>query len=143
MTELRAEIHIERPPAEVFSFLSDPENDPFWQRRMRRCTITTPPPLGVGSRYEQVARFGRRDIVSTIEIVEYVVGRVIEGTTVKGSFNVTFRQRVEAEGSGTRVTAVITGDSTMFRVGRGLGRRRAQRSLTTDYRQLKEILEAL
>jgi hypothetical protein len=48
---------IYRPTDEVFSFISDFANNPKCQSGMREATWTSEGPLGVGSRYEQVASF--------------------------------------------------------------------------------------
>ncbi|MFQ5555815.1 MAG: SRPBCC family protein [Acidimicrobiia bacterium] len=141
MTELTASVLIRRDPADAFAFLSNPENNPTWQRGMRSCTIQTDPPFGVGSRYDQVAGFAGKKIVSTFEIIEYVDGRLVVGTTIEGSFPITFRRSVEAERDGARVTARITGNEEGFfdRASRLL-RWMAQRSVTKDYKRLKRLL---
>ncbi len=43
--------------------------------RLERCVWTSEPPIGVGSTYDQQARFMGREIVSSFEVVEFVPGR--------------------------------------------------------------------
>ncbi len=143
MTELRADVFIDRPAREVFGFISDPRNNPRWQRGMKQCEMVTEPPLGVGSQYDQVAGFAGRRIVSRFEIIEFVEDRVVVATTIRGSFPITFRRAVEPASGGARVTARITGNEEDFfaRSGR-LVRSMAHRAVKKDYRRLKRLLES-
>ncbi len=143
MTELRAEVFIDRPVREVFRFISDPRNNPRWQRGMKQCEMVTDPPLGVGSQYDQVAGFAGRRIVSRFEIIEFVEDRVVMATAIRGSFPITFRRAVEPENGGTRVAARVTGNEEAFFTRAGpLVRWMAQRAVTKDYRRLKRLLES-
>ncbi len=136
-------IHVARPPAEVFVYVSDFENNPRWQGGMVEARFVTDPPLRIGSRYEQVARFLGRDIVSTFEVVELEPGRLVKATTVESTFPITFTRIVEPDGPGSTVTAIVEGDASgIFRLAEPLLRRKVQRSLDADYARLAELLEA-
>lgn len=59
--EIGGEVAIARPPDEVFDVLVDPRNEPRYNRRMLRAEKVTPGPIGVGTRFRQVATgLGRR-----------------------------------------------------------------------------------
>ncbi|HUF94535.1 MAG TPA: SRPBCC family protein, partial [Acidimicrobiia bacterium] len=59
---LTATRDINQTADEVYEFFSDASNNPKWQEGMVSCQWTTPPPIGVGSVYEQHARFMGRDV---------------------------------------------------------------------------------
>ncbi len=144
MITTEIDLVVSRPAADVFALLSDFEANPTWQNGMRSCTWTTEPPLRVGSRYEQVAEFLGKEIVSTFEVVEYEADSRVKATTIAGSFPITFTRWVEPlDQQSTRVRAVIEGDASgFFRLMEPLMRPMVRRSIRTDYQRLKRLLEA-
>ncbi len=143
MIRVTSEVEVRRPAATVFGIVSDFRRNPEWQRGMVRCTFTTEPPLRVGSRYEQEARFLAKRVVSTFEVVEYEVDRMVKATTVAGTFPITFTRTVRPKSEDSCVvSAVVEGDASgVFRVAAPLLRLMVQRSVRSDYRRLKALLE--
>lgn len=141
---LGAQRDIDRPANEVFAFVSDASNNPRWQTGQRSCVWTSPPPVGVGSTYEQEARFLGRTVTSRFEVTEYEPGRSITIRSTEGSFPITVRRTVEPLGdTRSRVTAEIDGEpGRFFRLAGPLVRRLAQRSVDGDYERLKHLLDA-
>lgn len=144
MKPVRVGVDVARPAADVFAFVADFENNPRWQRGMRTCRWTSPPPHGKGSTYRQVARFLGRDIVSGFEVVELVPGRSVRITSTSGPFPITETRTVEPTGDRScRVEAVVEGDAShFFRVADPLLRRLVQRSVRGDYGRIRSLLEA-
>ena len=144
MTHVHSTIQINKPAAEVFEFLANPENNPKWQGGMVSCEITSPAPWGLGSTYAQQAKFMGRDIISNFEITAYEPGRLIRGDTVESSFPISFTRIVEPDesGAGSKVQAIVTGDASGFiKLFTPLMNWMVGRSIRADYRKLKEILE--
>ncbi len=141
--ELSATRVIARPAEDVFAFLCDAANNPSWQRGMRSCEWTTPPPIGVGSVYEQEARFLGRTVVTTFRVEDHQPGRSITIASRGGSFPITVTRSVEPITESTsRVRAEITGEpGGFFKVAGPLLQRLAQRSVDRDYDRLVEILD--
>ena len=143
MIKVETTVHINRPPQEVFAYLSNFENNPRWQSGMREARFTSEGPLRLGSTYEQVASFLGRPVLSTFEVIAYAPGQMVKATSTSGSFPITFTRMVVAEEEGTRVTAVIEGDASgFFKLAEPLLTRFVQRSVDNDYANLKKILEA-
>ncbi len=133
---------IRRPADEVFAFVSDATNNPRWQRGMRSCTWTSPPPIGLGSTYRQEAAFLGRRIATDFEVVDHRPGRSVTIRSTSGPFPITVRRSVTPlDEASSRVEAEITGDpGRFFRLAGPLVQRLAQRSVTADYNRLEALL---
>lgn len=143
--ELRATREIGRPADEVFSFFSDASNNPRWQEGMISCEWTSDQPIGVGSTYQQRARFMGRDVTSTFVVTRFEPGRLIEIETVESTFPIGVVRTVEpVDESSCRVSALITGgpEGGLWKLVVPLMRRRAQKSVDADYDRLVQLLES-
>lgn len=142
--EMRVLRNIARPSNEVFDFLADASNNPLWQGGMQSCRWTSPLPIGVGSTYEQQARFLGRAITSTFVVTEFEPGRRIALRTLESTFPIEVERQVEQSGSGTcRVSAIIRGgpNGRLAALLAPVANRLAQRSIDRDYDRLVEYLE--
>jgi carbon monoxide dehydrogenase subunit G len=141
--QLSAARDIARPAEEVFAFISDSSNNPRWQKGQKSCVWTTPPPIGMGSTYDQQARFLGRSILNEFEVIAFEPGRSITIRSTEGSFPIEVERSVSPlDERRTRVTAEIRGEpGGLFRIGGALLRRLAQRSVDVDYDRLKKLLE--
>lgn len=70
-------IHINRPIADVYAYLSDPEHTPEWNWAITNTTKTTPGPVAVGTRYRQT-RTSPGPGTDTLEITALDVNLHIE-----------------------------------------------------------------
>ena len=143
MIQVKASVHIQRSPEEVFKYLSNFENNPQWQSGMVSAKFTSPGPLRVGSTYSQEARFLGRPVFSDFEVVEHEPGRRVKITSTSGTFPITVTRMVEPDGDGgSRVSAVVEGDASgVYRLAEPILRRMVRRSVQGDYQRLKRVLE--
>lgn len=134
---------IERPAAEVFELVADMARNPDWQRGMQSCHWTSPPPVGVGSTYDQVATFLGRSIITSFEVVEFEPGHRIRIVSTKSSFPLDITRTVDPLGERScRVTARVAGEpSGVFGLAEPIIRPLVRWSVRRDYRQLKARLE--
>ena len=141
---LSATREIERPADDVFAFFADASNNPKWQKGQVSCEWVTPPPVGIGSIYQQEARFLGRRVLTTFEVVEHVPGRVIAINSVESSFPIRVRRTVEPlSPARSRVTTDINGEpGGFFRIVGPILRWLAQRSVNADYDRLKQLLDS-
>jgi uncharacterized protein YndB with AHSA1/START domain len=88
MIDFTIETHIERPVAEVFDHVSDPDRLATWQTNTVSAVREGDGPVGLGTRLREVHRApGGREIESVVEVSEYepertFALRVVEGTPV-------------------------------------------------------------
>jgi hypothetical protein len=139
---LSATRSINRPVDEVAEFFFDATNNPKWQDGMVSCEWLMEGPVGVGSTYEQHARFMGRDIRSVFVVTEFQPGRSIEIETIASTFPIQVHRWVEPTGPNScTVNAEITGGPEGFlRILEPLMRRKAQQSVDADYDRLRALL---
>ena len=112
MIDFTIETEIERPPAEVFAYVTDPSKLATWQTNTVSAVPETDGPLRVGSRIREVHRApGGKKIEELVEVAEYEPDRVlglrnIEGPPVQG------RITLEPTERGTRFRFRVYGQPT-------------------------------
>ncbi len=135
-------VEIDRPSDEVFAFISNFENNPKWQSGQLEARFSSEGPLRVGSTYDQVAKFLGRRIESSFEVLEYEPNRKIKASSTSGPFPITFTRMVEPREGGAKVTAIIEGNASgFFKLAEPLLSRMVQRSVDSDYQNLKKVME--
>ena len=140
--DITSSVIVRRPPAEVFAFIADPENNPRWQKGMESCRITSEGPFELGATYAQEARFLGKKIETLFEVTAFEAGRMIEITSTSGTFPIQVRRSVEPVPEGTRVRARVQGDPTgVFALAKPLMKRMVKSSVDGDYARLKSLLE--
>jgi hypothetical protein len=140
--DLSASVGVARPAGEVFAYISEPVNNPVWQKGMHRCEWLSDPPIAVGSQYRQEASFVGKAVVSVFEVVEYVPGISITFEAIQSTFPIRARRWVEDGGDGTcQVSALIEGGPSVPRFLEDTVGRIAQRLVRKDYKRLAATLQ--
>jgi carbon monoxide dehydrogenase subunit G len=132
---VRAEltIEIERPPDEVFAFMTDVSHVPEWQAGVKSAERRD-------GRIEEARSIFGRELHTTLEIVEEEPPRVFTLRALDSPVPFTVRHELEpADGGGTRLTVTAEGDVPGFAAG--LLARRAEKQFRKDFERLKQILE--
>jgi len=145
MKPIVVEEEIERPAEVVWEYLENAEHNPEWLSNMRSARWTTEPPIAVGSRYDQLARFLGKDVRTSFEVSALEPGRSITISSLPGSsFPIRITRQLEPLGpQRTRVRETAEGDSGGFyRVAEPLMRPIVRRNIVRAYRRLKQMLEA-
>jgi uncharacterized membrane protein len=145
MKPVVVELEIDRPASVVWEYMKNAEHNPEWLRNMRSASWITEPPIAVGSRYEQVARFLGKDVRTSFEVTALDEGRTITISSLPGSsFPIEITRRVEPLGpERSRVREVAGGDSSGFyRIAEPLLRAMVRRNIARDYKRLRQLLES-
>jgi len=143
MYVIERSIWINRSPEAVFDFHADHSNRVAWHEHVSRSRMITPPPVGLGSRFEIDATSARQFTPMDIEIIAFNRPVAYSYRSIAGSAITDSHQAFSAENGGTR-----------FRVKaephfRGLARLFAwfilklwlERHIEAAVRELKEELE--
>lgn len=138
------EVEIDRPHALVWEYAENAEHNPEWLDNMQSARWTTEPPIRVGSRYDQVARFLGREVRTSFEVTRLDAGRRITISSLPGSsFPLRITREVEPlSDSSCRITETAEGDAAGFyRIADPLMRPLVRRNITRAYKRLKQLLE--
>jgi len=134
---------VERPPDEVFAFLTDLSKVPEWQSG----AVEVREPSGeiaVGTTYVEVLRFLGRRIEATIQVTEYESPRRFSIKTLSGPIPFQVEHTLEPDGAeGTKLSVTLEGEpGGFFRLAEPLVMRNAQRQVENDFATLKRMVEA-
>jgi uncharacterized protein YndB with AHSA1/START domain len=137
MARTEATIEIDRPRAQVFPWLVDPEKRLRWVRG-----LSASEPLGA-SRYREVMEAGGRrvEVTSTVERLDppHAVDVAMRGSGVTARAE----SRLEEHDGRTRVTSALDLRlGGLLRFASGIAAHQAQRSLEQSIARLKELVEA-
>ena len=134
---------IDRPPTEVFAYLTDPARIPEWQASALEATRETPGPMAVGTRVREVRKFLGKRMDSTVEVTEYQPNEKYSLRVVTGPIRFDVRHSFTQAGGGTEVNVVIEGEpGGFFALAEPLVVRAVARELGNNLETAKDILEA-
>ena len=133
------ELHIDREPAEVFAFLTDPENLPAWQPTTVAVRRQRQGPLTVGERFDEVHKALGRELTSTVEVVAYDAPRLFALHMVSGAVPLDGRWELEPSRGGTLLRFVGEGD---IRGPMRLAKPLLARQFRGYHKRLEDLLEA-
>ena len=142
MVDVTVDTIIERAPADVAAYASDPTNAPEWYVKIESAEWQTEPPVEVGSQIAFVAQFLGKEMRYTYEVVEHTPAMQVMRTS-EGPFpmETTYRFDETADGH-TKVTLRNRGTPTGFsRMGAPLMAKAMRKSMTADLQALKQRLE--
>jgi uncharacterized protein YndB with AHSA1/START domain len=141
--DVRTEVVIERPVAEVADYAGDPSNAPRWYTNIESVDWQTAPPVAVGSRMDFVAHFHGRRLAYTYEVVEFVPGQKLVMRTAQGPFPMeTTYTWTPVDGSVTRMSLRNRGEPAGFsKIAAPVMAVAMRRANKKDLANLKRILE--
>jgi uncharacterized membrane protein len=142
--DVRTQIEIDRPIAEVAAYAADPDNVTAWYANITSVEWKTERPLAVGTQVAFVAEFLGRRVVYTYEIREFEPGRRLVMSTAEGPFPMETTYTWEAApNGGTRMTLRNRGDPSGFaKIATPMMARSVRRTNRKDLRKLRRVLEA-
>jgi uncharacterized protein YndB with AHSA1/START domain len=138
-------VEIDRPIAEVFEYVSDPQNLPEWSGMVIEVRKGAQGPPTQGAAFTSVAKFLGRRFETSFEVASYDPPRRCSNRSTGGPIHPQEWTRTfeETAGGGTHLTQVVEGEpGGFFRLAGPLLERAGRRQFKTDLENLKELLEA-
>jgi carbon monoxide dehydrogenase subunit G len=145
MPRVEEEIVIDRPPEEVFAYVTTPENDLEWVSIAVERRRAGDGPIDVGSRIQAVDKFLGRRIESTLVVTEHAPS-TRSAVRLEGPIAANGAYVLEPAGTGTRFRWSLEAEPGLG--GVFLGRATDplvtfvfRRRIKGDLRRLKDVLE--
>lgn len=113
MTVVEESVFINRPPEEVFQFLTKTENIPIWDSSVLQAEQVGDAPVGLGTRSRGTSKVLGRQFDWVTENVHFDSPKQSVIRSVEGKFGFTISNVLEPEESGTRLTYRLEVDSGM------------------------------
>jgi uncharacterized membrane protein len=144
VVDVRTEIVIQRPRAEVADFAADPMNATAWYKNIKTVQWETPPLLTVGSRMRFRAQFLGRKLEYTYEIKEIEPGVRFVMATAQGPFPMeTTYTWQDADLGATKMGLRNRGEPAGFAsVAAPMMGRAIRKANEADLQRLKSVLES-
>lgn len=140
--DVRPEIRIRRPRAEVAAFMFDPRNDLAWTGGITGSRPAQPGPLVTGAVVERTARFLGREFTYGYVVTADEPDRLVE-MTVDRPFPMLVRYELAEAGDGSTVAAIhaVGSPGRFFGWATPLMRWQVRRSIAADLERLRTCLE--
>ena len=141
MIKVESSVVINKPPAEVYAFVSSGEHTTEWQGGVTSVENEGPPNV-VGSRYTETRKFLGQEMKTTLEIIVVEPNAKWASKVVKGPVPYEVIVTFEASGAGTKMTTKVEGEPTgFFKIAEGMVSSQLEKSLAEDGQRLKALLE--
>jgi ligand-binding SRPBCC domain-containing protein len=143
VVDVRTEIQIDRPRADVAAFAANPDNAQAWYRSIKGVEWNSAKPLAVGSRIVFVANFLGRRLDYVYQVTALVPGERFVMATAEGPFPMeTTYTWEDSEGGGTKMFLRNRGQPSGFsRLTAPLLKGAMRRANRKDLKRLKTVLE--
>jgi uncharacterized protein YndB with AHSA1/START domain len=144
MPAIVSRVQIDRPPSEVFSYVTDPSRFPEWQHDIVRVHPEEDRAPGLGWRFTTTRRIGGVERTMTQEVMEIDPPRSWAVHGIDGPIRPSASITVEPLDGGVRSLVTFALDFEGHGIGRPLipaVRRQAAKQAPMSYRNLKERLE--
>ena len=143
MYKFESSIFINRPPQEVFDYVTNPANISKWQSGTEASEWTSDSPPGVGSTVKVVTSFLGRKIEAELKVMDWDPPKLRKIKSVGGPIPFEVTDKFEAQGDGTLLTS--TGQAELggfFKLAEGLVGKQMEKQIQSDNSALKKLLES-
>lgn len=142
MYKFEKSIFIDRPPREIFDYMTDPANDAKWQSSSEGSEWTSEGPVGVGSTLRTVNKFMGRKIEAISEVTTWDPPDQYAQKTVGGPVPFQINVFFASKDSGTQVTIMAEAElGGFFKLAEGLVGKQLEKEIESDLKTLKLLLE--
>ena len=103
MAGFRAREQIDRPPEEVFEYVTSLDNAPTWLPAVTRVEVITDGPVSVGTRFRETRVARGREGQAEMEVTAYDPPHRYSTVFADGDYEANYHYSFKAEDSGTQV----------------------------------------
>ena len=143
MATFKVTTFIDRPPQEVFDFMTDPATQSQWQSGTKSAKWVSEGPVGVGSVYQGVTALLGREMTLDAEITQWDPPNMWGLKANSGPMHIEGTMAFEPKDGGTLVIQDFQGElGGLFNIAEGLAVKQLEKQVASDGQTLKKILEA-
>jgi carbon monoxide dehydrogenase subunit G len=143
MIEVKQDIHINKPAADVFALITDFASGAKWQSGIVRSEQTSSGAMAVGTTGVVVQKFMGKEMSNEMTVTVYEAPKRYGAKTTSGPVQFQFEASLAEMGGGTQVSMHMTGEAGgFFKLAEGMVQKELEKSLAQDLGKLKAILEA-
>ena len=143
MITYETSIFINRPPQEVWPYISNPVKYSQWQSGADSAEWTSVGPPGVGSTTREVGKILGRKMEGTVQITAWDPPNVLGRKSVGGPIRFEITIKLEPKDEGTQLNAHVQGELGGFlKIAEGLAGKQIEKQTEADFEALKLLLEA-
>jgi uncharacterized protein YndB with AHSA1/START domain len=143
MIQFERSVVIDRSIEDVFSFLSDFENEPKWCEEVVETQQTSQGPVGMGSTFTDYVEFMGRTIESTYEILAYERNKSITIETSAGPVPFVATYSFDEDEGVTKLAILAEAEpGGFFRLATPIIRRQLEKQWERNFANLKQLLES-
>ncbi|WP_426367687.1 SRPBCC family protein [Streptomyces sp. E-08] len=146
MSAIKETVDIARPPADVFSYVTDPTHLPEWQESAVSVRRIGDAPLAVGSKAAVTRRLGKREFTATMQVIEWEPPNHWHVHGIDGPVRGDVQGTIEPLDDGERSRLTLSLDFEGHGIGKALVplvvRPHVRKEMPRDEMTLKGILES-
>ncbi|MFE0135814.1 SRPBCC family protein [Streptomyces sp. NPDC059037] len=146
MSTIKESIDISRSPEEVFSYVTDPTHLPDWQESAVSVRLLGDAPITAGSKVAVTRRMGRREMVTTMQVIDLDPPRSWHIHGIDGPVRGDVQGTIEPIDNGEHSRLTLALDFEGHGIGKALVplvvRPHVRKEMPRDELTLKGILEA-
>ena len=143
MVRFNAEVVINRPVEDVFSFVAQGENGPLWNSAVRQMMKTSEGPVGIGTEYWMSRQLPRGPVENTLQVVEYEPNKRYSIQITSAPTPFLYRYELGPQGGGTRLSlsaeGALGGAADLLSPIASIA---VKRGVEANFRTLKSLLES-
>jgi len=140
MASASSSIVINKPPADVFDFVTNPEKMMVWQG-IPSVSLSPDGPVGLGSVYTYVTKVMGKDYESQVEVTEFEQDSKWTITTRGVPNPVATNYIFEPEGDGTKLTIAMELSSGYPAAAAGMVQKQMQQQFDSSVQMIKSAIE--
>ena len=135
---------VDRPIADVFTFLSNPMNTPKWQMMIKNIEQVIPGAVNIGSKFNVRAEAMGRAMDGLMEVTAYEPPTKFGFTNKAGPMEMAITFTLKTVGTGTKITLNIQGNpGGIFKLAEGPMTHQIKSQMEANIAKLKSVLEAM
>ena len=142
-TRAKVSVVIDQPIEKVFAFVSNPENNPRWQKGVMEVELLSGEPGAVGSTGRFKRRSLGRELAGTAEVTEREPSKTFAYRGTAGPVSFRLHYTFQSLGDSTKLNLVVEGESHgFFGLVGPLLTRRLREQYQSHLDDLKSLLES-